>query len=167
MCCSFFRGKRSRRGYGVIKRDGTNVEANVGERGWGVKGGWWRGKDADISRAFVLVSGREEVVRFVVDVVGGGGEFGNGCDALQDGVEHVSDVIVELTLRVACAVEEVVSIDVELVAADAQRGRGGEEGDAKFASKKDGVRGIWDAVGGNVTWEAMECKAGEGVEEGG
>jgi hypothetical protein len=58
-------------------------------------------------------------VRFVVDVVGGGSEFGNGCNALQDGVENVSNVIVELTLRVISAVEEVVSIDVELVAAEA------------------------------------------------
>jgi hypothetical protein len=92
MNCSFFRGKQSRRSL-KIKRDCMNVNGNIGERGECGGKVVERGKDANISRTFVLVTSRNDMVRFKVNIVKRGSEFGDGCEPLKDKVKHVLELV--------------------------------------------------------------------------
>jgi hypothetical protein len=58
--------------------DSTNVDSNVGIGGRGVERRWGSRKKANISRAFILEAGEDDVVGFKVDISRGAGEFGDG-----------------------------------------------------------------------------------------
>ena len=73
----------------------------------------------------------------------------------EDGVEAITELIVESKFGMINAVEEVITIGIYGGATKATgRGRR-EEGDAKFAAKKERIISVGKAVGSMVTREAM------------
>jgi hypothetical protein len=66
-----------------------------------------RRKEANISRVFILKVGRGNMVEFQVDVIRGAGEFGS--EALENGVEHVLESIMEFEFGMVSAFEEVIT----------------------------------------------------------
>jgi hypothetical protein len=60
-----------------------------------------------------LEAGRDNVVGFRVDIVRGAGEFRNGSETLEDGVEHVLELMMELEFGMVSVFEEVITEKIE------------------------------------------------------
>lgn len=119
--CSFFKGKRSGRSLEVVKGDCTNVDGNVGKGGRFVK---WEGggrKDANVCWTFILVAGRNNMVGFEVNIIGGGGEFRDRGETAENRVKHVTELVVKFEFAVVGAFEKVVTVDVKWFATGACR----------------------------------------------
>jgi hypothetical protein len=145
-------------------------DRNINANGGGGRGIWGKEVNGDIKWPAAGKVG-DPLGRFQGHVVFGADEVGKGCQELEDGIDSVTDVVMEAGFKFfgEAAGEKMVTIAVAAFGAERAQGRlwGVKKREAELAAKEEAVPVSGDAVVLETSREGVEGNAGGRGEEGG